>query len=103
MRKIKRAAFFISPSLSWKNQDGNLIKTAVNNISNPAITGTILSQWDTTRYEYDDYNRLRKVETPLGDETKIVYEYNGKGQLVYTLDPDRKETEYTYAKCYRFI
>lgn len=52
------------------------------------------SQYNTTTYNYDEFNRLVYVKTPKNEVTQ--YSYSPTGKLIKTIDPQDQETLYTY-------
>jgi RHS repeat-associated protein len=50
------------------------------------------------KYDYDEFDRLKKI-TPNGNsKLAVTYSYNDKGQVVETKDPDRGITKTAYDK-----
>jgi RHS repeat-associated protein len=71
----------------------NIVTTyEYNSVGNQtAVTDTLGA---TTRYEYDENNRLVKTIDPAGNATRSVY--NAAGQLVESVDALSRSTSYTY-------
>lgn len=69
------------------------------------LSGNLASQTDkelnTTRYVYDDLNRLRKVVDPMEGET--IYSYDARNNLISLTDANGGTTRFEYDKNNRLV